>query len=109
MHLVTVNREEQLGHIAPLWKVSNGCWQWEHFQKFPMGGDDLQRGQAKPSRRGNFAIFDKARACFSPPQQFKSMKTPSIANQEYRSQIAITKNPAIPKNPSTVATDAKPT
>jgi hypothetical protein len=43
--MVAGKRAEQWGQTAPVWKVSKGWPQAAHFQKFPIGGEDLQVGQ----------------------------------------------------------------
>src|SRR5437899_6388746 len=103
-HPVTANRALHFGQTACVSKVSKGWPHWAHFQNAPIGGAVLQQGQVNPSRRGNFARRDKARACFSPPQQFIKMKKDRTTNQAECIHNARAISPATPMNPMLTAT-----
>src|SRR5205809_7700331 len=80
-HPVTANRALHFGQTACVSKVSKGWPHLAQFQNAPIGGANLQQGQVNPSRRGNFARRDKARACSSPPQQFIKLNKDRTTNQ----------------------------
>src|SRR5947209_17930573 len=96
---VTSNRVAQCGQTACVWKVSKGCMHWLHFQKLPSGGAVWQTGQAYPTRRGNFASRDNARACCSPLQQFIKMKAERMPKQRECIHTARAINPTTPAKP----------
>src|ERR1035441_9134089 len=103
-HIVVAYCAPQCGHTPPLSNVSNGCWQFPHFQKLPNGGAVRQLGHANPARRGSFASFSNARARCNPPQHINSMNTQIAAVHTERIHTASPIIPAMPTNPSTVAT-----
>src|SRR5580698_1273376 len=100
---VTSNREPQLGHAPPVANVSNGVPHRAHFYNSPTGGGVLQAGQANPSRRGNFARLDNARACWKPLQQFIRTKTEIAPSHKSCALSARKINPAPPSRPMTAA------
>src|SRR5580658_10186796 len=100
---VTSNRDEQCGHAARVWKVSNGCPQCAHFQYSPTGGAILHVGQRNSSRRGNFAKRESACACLNPLQQLIRIKKQIAPNQTDWTLIAIKTNPTTPSRPMIVA------
>src|SRR5262245_51897230 len=75
-----------------------------HFHNAPSGGLSPQVGHEKSSRRGSFAIRESARACFNPPQQFKSINTDTTAIQVEWIHTASAIKPAIPIKPKIVVT-----
>src|SRR5208337_4663215 len=102
-HLVTANCAAQFGQRARVWKMSKGFPQRLHLQKAPTGGAALHAGQANPSWRGNLAIRNSARACFSPLQQFMRMNAAIMPNQADCRYTARAMSPATPTKPITVA------
>ena len=83
--------------------MSNG---WRHLpqrQMAPSGGAVLQTGQAKPSRRGALAIFNIARACIKPLQQFMRMNAAMMPIQMDCANNAYAIMPATPMRPMMLA------